>query len=641
MHQPGKFLLVLWILALLSACGGGTKSPGFATDTVNRELLSGVAANGAPLAGTVVLKDSSDTSRSLSSAIAADGSFSFDVTGLRPPFLLQATGTSGGAAYTLYSMAAGSGTCNVNPLTHLAVTIANGGNEPSAVFAAPTPAGMQGLNSRLSAAAAAIQSQLSPLLSKVSPAVADLFTDRYTANDTGLDLLFDTFDINVNGGKLTISQRDGGETILSPTPITGGTIGGTNDDVTLYTITGRVATSTGVGVKGAVVTAYPVPVCGGNPVVPVALDPTATEKTAGTARLALLPAAITDAQGNYTLSFPHGAFWISAFLKGYGTSSSIDFDTEAQYLAPVKFDFTAEPGGKGMFAHPETIAIDVNDVIYVGDDSNRNIQRFNTDGAYLGQWSGADNKDVQGVTAMAVDTLGDVFFSSLAGDIHKIDNSGQLISAWTLPMQGAGGDKSLWSLTVDRSGNVYALEGIAGRPAVESFTGDGRYIGGWAPSAAGTIPYDPLFTSAVADVDQGTIDLLYTGTQGTGIEIFSSKGDYVGERLANGVDKSNFGFPRGVALDKSGAVFVVDAGKNQVLKFDSGGGLVAQWGTAGDGNGQFSMPSAIAVDSKGNVYVVDTNNHRVQKFDNDGQYLGQWGIYGSVTLNIPSMVCQA
>src|SRR3954465_9275275 len=52
---------------------------------------------------------------------------------------------------------------------------------------------------------------------------------------------------------------------------------------------------------------------------------------------------------------------------------------------------------------------------------------------------------------------------------------------------------------------------------------------------------------------------------------------------------------------------------------------ITQWGSLGTGNGQFGYPRGVATDRTGHVYVADTNNGRIQKFDISGAYLMQWG----------------
>ena len=51
------------------------------------------------------------------------------------------------------------------------------------------------------------------------------------------------------------------------------------------------------------------------------------------------------------------------------------------------------------------------------------------------------------------------------------------------------------------------------------------------------------------------------------------------------------------------------------------GDYLNKWGNYGAGDGQFDYPRGIAVDESGYVYVVDTQNNRIQVFDSAGDYL--------------------
>lgn len=104
-------------------------------------------------------------------------------------------------------------------------------------------------------------------------------------------------------------------------------------------------------------------------------------------------------------------------------------------------------------------------------------------------------------------------------------------------------------------------------------------------------------------------------------------------------------FPRGIALDAAGNLYVADSGNHRVVRFDASGES-SSWGgfcdlsgetlsdecldPDGDGPlpaapGRFNSPWGIAVDAQGRVYVADTWNHRIQVFDAEGTFLGHWG----------------
>ncbi len=94
-----------------------------------------------------------------------------------------------------------------------------------------------------------------------------------------------------------------------------------------------------------------------------------------------------------------------------------------------------------------------------------------------------------------------------------------------------------------------------------------------------------------------------------------------------------FSSPTGLAVDRSGQLYVIDAGNSRIQKLDSNGNFLLMWGSDGSGDGQFYFTkyqiASLAVDSAGNVYVTDSGNYRVQKFDSAGKFLAKWGTEGA------------
>ncbi|MDZ4766304.1 MAG: NHL repeat-containing protein [Chloroflexota bacterium] len=114
-------------------------------------------------------------------------------------------------------------------------------------------------------------------------------------------------------------------------------------------------------------------------------------------------------------------------------------------------------------------------------------------------------------------------------------------------------------------------------------------------------------------------------------------------------------FPRGLALDSAGGLYVADRENHRVLYFAADGDTTADrvYGhnasfTAvianDDGSGNtvtpsadnFNQPPSVALDAKGGLYVADRDNHRVLYFADDGDTSADWvfGQGGSFTTGI-------
>jgi hypothetical protein len=192
-----KAILVL-VGLLLFGCGGGQSAP---------VTVSGVAATGSAVSGTVSLKDSYGHELSM---VTADGTFSFDVSALTPPFMLKASW--GGK--TMYSFAATAGTANITPLTQMIVAAAANGGNLDAIYATPDKTTFAAVASNLPVATASLRANLQPLLASYS-ADMDPITGAFAANGNGMDSLLDHVMVTCVSGTVSVTDKTSGATLFT------------------------------------------------------------------------------------------------------------------------------------------------------------------------------------------------------------------------------------------------------------------------------------------------------------------------------------------------------------------------------------------------------------------------------------------
>ena len=223
------------------------------------------------------------------------------------------------------------------------------------------------------------------------------------------------------------------------------------------------------------------------------------------------------------------------------------------------------------------------------------------------------------------------------------------------------------AVALDSAGNLYIADTGTNRVrqvspsgTITTVAGTGvAAVGGEATPAATT----PLMAPSAVAVDQfGNLLIVETGANR--VREVAADGlirTIVGTGAAGlGPDslpptQTQLSASRGLCLDHSGNLYVVDTANYRVLLVPANG-LVSTaagngaGGAAGDGGpailAQLNQPTACAVDSAGNLYIADTYNHRIRRVDSLGVITtvagtgvagngGDEGPATSATLNAP------
>lgn len=85
----------------------------------------------------------------------------------------------------------------------------------------------------------------------------------------------------------------------------------------------------------------------------------------------------------------------------------------------------------------------------------------------------------------------------------------------------------------------------------------------------------------------------------------------------------------GLDITPAGDIYILESGRNRVLKLNTDGIRTDSLGAAGGGDYQFDKPTGIDVTNGMKIYVADPNNNRVQLFDRRAQNLGSLKLQGN------------
>ncbi|MCH7345688.1 hypothetical protein LZ017_20130 [Pelomonas sp. CA6] len=210
--SPSSFqrslLLAASAAAALAACGGGGSGSDTSTPTPPTNggggtagtTLSGTAATGAPIAGTVSVIDVNGKTATAVATNPSTGAYTVDVTGLTAPYLLTVVGMSGGRQVMLSSVGTAAGqTVNLTPLTDLIVSAAAGVPGAGALVDSCTPVSGSVPAACLSTLTAATSGtrlkdalqQVSAMIAPLNKAGTDPLNGSFSANGQGLDGVLD------------------------------------------------------------------------------------------------------------------------------------------------------------------------------------------------------------------------------------------------------------------------------------------------------------------------------------------------------------------------------------------------------------------------------------------------------------------
>ncbi len=273
---------------------------------------------------------------------------------------------------------------------------------------------------------------------------------------------------------------------------------------------------------------------------------------------------------------------------------------------------------------PADIALDTQGRIYVRDADDKSIKIYDPDGLYLRSLP-RKGKPV----AMCVTEDG-IYIADEAGySILKYDFDGNEAYSFGSKGDGKAQFKSVSGLAVDKAQQVYV--GDSRKALIEAFVVEAGQLQDRLPRIAGraSVKWLETIPAEVGQLAWDGKEGFYAIGKGRKSLVTIRNGAVAGVIALNDMQLAS------VAVDSSGAIWVVDKKGDRAVKLDESGKVLASVGKEGSGAGQLDNPSAIAISSSGMVFVADRSNHNVQIFRQDGVFLNTLNGDNSAGLSSP------
>jgi streptogramin lyase len=281
------------------------------------------------------------------------------------------------------------------------------------------------------------------------------------------------------------------------------------------------------------------------------------------------------------------------------------------------FDGSGEPLAafptRSLAMEPYFSYIDSAGYLLVSDNAEHKVHKFNLNtGEHIGEFGGlgSDPGKFRGPRGIGSDSQGNIWVADNYNNrIQKFDaNGSSLLTIGKLGSQ-EGQFRQPRGLVVDSADNVLVADTQNNR--IQKFDSKGEFVVSYTTPSL-IQPYQIALDNGgniyVAEAGSRTIEKL--DSAGKSLMTFGEDGDEPGQ----------FKEPRGVYVDSAGNIYTSDQ-SNRIQKFASDGTFISEFGNWGSDAGEFFNPRGVIVDGSDNLWVSDTQNERIQVFDKDGKFV--------------------
>lgn len=279
------------------------------------------------------------------------------------------------------------------------------------------------------------------------------------------------------------------------------------------------------------------------------------------------------------------------------------------------------------------VAIDDTGAVYVTDgrEGQSRVRKVSSDGHLVAEWGtdGSAPGQLRGAAALALDAAGNVYVADMNNQrIQKLSPNGEPLGQWGHQGRGLGEFETPTGIALASDGSIWVADpGTGSRPgSLQHLAGDGRPLERLAlPDDARRIkPGDPTprrLPRRPTSVALDTSGNIFVGDFDDAVVVkLAPNGDVLASYPGVGEAGHTIPYPAALAVDGQGNVYIAQNRANRVQKLNGSLEPVGQMGLPIPLPGQFGWPRHVAVDSRGVVYVIG-QYARIQRFLPDGTVL--------------------
>jgi sugar lactone lactonase YvrE len=269
------------------------------------------------------------------------------------------------------------------------------------------------------------------------------------------------------------------------------------------------------------------------------------------------------------------------------------------------------PAPEDLDGLTDAVAVGPDGNVYVVDAGRSRVAVYSPAGEELRSWgqegNGPGQFDFQQLdqtvllSGIAVAADGSVYVADEGNfRVQKFDPQGTYLDAWGGRGSGQGRFNRLIGVAVGRGGDVYTTDGDAAGNTIQVFDPSGRFLRAWGPKGPSD---DQISPEGAAPGAVGPNGLVYVADNNRGkVFAFDQRGRLKFTFGSKGSGDGQLSFPSSIGVDSQGNLFVSDYGNGRIEEFDAQGAFLATVAITNEG---LDAPAYVAIGPAGELYVVD------------------------------------